>query len=239
MKIRLGVNIDHIATIRNARGENHPDPYKAAIQALKYGADSITIHLREDRRHIKDKDLKKISKNKKILLNLEMAANEKMLKIALKNKPNFICIVPEKRMEITTEGGLNLKKNKKKISKIVKILNKQNIRTSLFINPNIQDVKISKMIKADCVELHTGKISNLIKQKKSFQNELIKIKKATLLANKLGIEVHAGHGMDYKTTSILSKLNGIREFNIGHFIIGESIFVGIKKTISNIKKNMK
>ena len=239
MKIRLGVNIDHIATIRNARGENHPDPYKAAIQALKFGADSITIHLREDRRHIKDKDLKKISKNKKIPLNLEMAANEKMLRIALKNKPNFICIVPEKRMEITTEGGLNLKKNQNKISKIVKILNKQNIRTSLFINPNIQDVKISKMIKADCVELHTGKISNLIKQKKSFQNELIKIKKATLLANKLGIEVHAGHGMDYKTTSILSKLNGIREFNIGHFIIGESIFVGIKKTISNIKKNMK
>jgi len=239
MKIRLGVNIDHIATIRNARGENHPDPYKAAIQALKYGADSITIHLREDRRHIKDKDLKKISKNKKILLNLEMAANEKMLKIALKNKPNFICIVPEKRMEITTEGGLNLKKNKKKISKIVKILNKQNIRTSLFINPNIQDVKISKMIKADCVELHTGKISNLIKNKKNYQNELIKIKKATLLANKLGIEVHAGHGMDYKTTNILSKLSGIREFNIGHFIIGESVFVGMKKTISNIKKNMK
>ena len=239
MKIRLGVNIDHIATIRNARGENHPDPYKAAIQALKYGADSITIHLREDRRHIKDKDLKKISKNKKILLNLEMAANEKMLKIALKNKPNFICIVPEKRMEITTEGGLNLKKNKKKISKIVKILNKQNIRTSLFINPNIQDVKISKMIKADCVELHTGKISNLIKNKKSYLNELIKIKKATLLANKLGIEVHAGHGMDYKTTNILSKLSGIAEFNIGHFIIGESVFVGMKKTISNIKKNMK
>tara|TARA_B100000989_G_C19450840_1_gene431673 strand:- start:314 stop:1036 length:723 start_codon:yes stop_codon:yes gene_type:complete len=239
MKIRLGVNIDHIATIRNARGENHPDPYKAAIQALKYGADSITIHLREDRRHIKDKDLKKISKNKKILLNLEMAANEKMLKIALKNKPNFICIVPEKRMEITTEGGLNLKKNKKKISKIVKILNKQNIRTSLFINPNIQDVKISKMIKADCVELHTGKISNLIKNKKNYQNELIKIKKATLLANKLGIEVHAGHGMDYKTTNILSKLSGITEFNIGHFIIGESVFVGMKKTISNIKKNMK
>ena len=239
MKIRLGVNIDHIATIRNARGENHPDPYKAAIQALKYGADSITIHLREDRRHIKDKDLKKISKNKKILLNLEMAANEKMLKIALKNKPNFICIVPEKRMEITTEGGLNLKKNKKKISKIVKILNKQNIRTSLFINPNIQDVKISKMIKADCVELHTGKISNLIKNKKNYQNQLIKIKKATFLANKLGIEVHAGHGMDYKTTNILSKLSGISEFNIGHFIIGESVFVGLKKTISNIKKNMK
>ena len=239
MKIRLGVNIDHIATIRNARGENHPDPYKAAIQALKYGADSITIHLREDRRHIKDKDLKKISKNKKILLNLEMAANEKMLKIALKNKPNFICIVPEKRMEITTEGGLNLKKNKKKISKIVKILNKQNIRTSLFINPNIQDVKISKMIKADCVELHTGKISNLIKNKKNYKNQLIKIKKATFLANKLGIEVHAGHGMDYKTTNILSKLSGISEFNIGHFIIGESVFVGLKKTISNIKKNMK
>ena len=162
--IRLGVNIDHVATIRNARGENHPDPYKAAEFALKSGASSITIHLREDRRHINDKDLKRISKNKKIPLNLEMAANKKMLKIALNNNPNFVCIVPEKRKEITTEGGLNLKKNKKKIYIILNKLNKKKIRTSLFINPSINDIMISKELGAKCVELHTGKISNLIKK---------------------------------------------------------------------------
>ena len=208
--IRLGVNIDHVATIRNARGEEHPDPYNAAINSLKYGADLITIHLREDRRHINDLDLKKISNNKKIPLNLEMACNIKMLKIALKTKPNFVCIVPEKRKEITTEGGINLKKNKKNLKKILKELNKNHIRTSLFINPNIKDVKISK--------------------------ELNKIKKATDYAIKLGIEVHAGHGMDYKTSKVLSKVKGIKEFNIGHFIIGESIFHGLKKTILKLKK---
>ena len=163
--IRLGVNIDHVATVRNARGESHPDPYLAAIKAIKYGADSITIHLREDRRHIKDSDLKKISKNKKIPLNLEMAANLSMLRVALNNKPSFVCIVPEKRKEITTEGGLNLKRNFKQISKIVKILNKNKVRTSLFINPNLRDVKFSKDLNVNCIELHTGKLSNLIKKK--------------------------------------------------------------------------
>tara|TARA_B100000941_G_C28405428_1_gene500476 strand:- start:16 stop:732 length:717 start_codon:yes stop_codon:yes gene_type:complete len=237
--IRLGVNIDHVATLRNARGEKHPDPYKAAIEASKYGADSITIHLREDRRHIIDNDLKRISKNKKILLNLEMAANEKMLKIALKYKPNFVCIVPEKRKEITTEGGLDLKRNLHKINKIINILNKNKIRTSLFINPNLLDVKISKKLNANCVELHTGKISNLIKKKQNYKNELTKIKNASNLANKLGVEVHAGHGMDYKTTKILSGIKDIKEFNIGHFIIGESIFWGLKRTILKIKKNIK
>ncbi len=237
--IRLGVNIDHVATLRNARGEKHPDPYMAAIEVLKYGADSITIHLREDRRHIIDNDLKRISKNKKILLNLEMAANEKMLKIALKYKPNFVCIVPEKRKEITTEGGLDLKRNLHKINKIINILNKNKIRTSLFINPNLLDVKLSKKLNANCVELHTGKISNLIKKKQNYKNELTKIKNASNLANKLGVEVHAGHGMDYKTTKILSGIKDIKEFNIGHFIIGESIFWGLKKTILKIKKNIK
>ena len=237
--IRLGINIDHVATLRNARGETHPDPYKAAVNVMKYGADSITIHLREDRRHIKDSDLKKITKNKKIPVNLEMSANFKMLKIALKHKPNFVCIVPEKRKEITTEGGLNLKKNYKKIKKIIEILNQNMIRTSLFINPNLYDIKISKKINCSCVELHTGKLSNLIKKKKSYREELLKIKNSTIYANKIGLEVHAGHGMDYKTTEILSKIKGIREFNIGHFIIGESIFAGIKTVILNIKKLMK
>ena len=234
--IRLGVNIDHVATIRNARGEEHPDPYNAAINSLKYGADLITIHLREDRRHINDLDLKKISNNKKIPLNLEMACNIKMLKIALKTKPNFVCIVPEKRKEITTEGGINLKKNKKNLKKILKELNKNHIRTSLFINPNIKDVKISKELNSNCVELHTGRISNLIKKNLNYKNELNKIKKATNYAIKLGIEVHAGHGMDYKTSKVLSKVKGIKEFNIGHFIIGESILYGLKKTILKLKK---
>ena len=144
--IKLGVNIDHVATLRNARGEIHPDPFEAAKYATKCGADSITIHLREDRRHIKDDDLKIISSYKKILLNLEIAANFKMLKIALKYKPNYVCLVPEKRKEITTEGGLNLKSNIKKISEIVRILNEKKIRSSLFINQNLSDILISKKI---------------------------------------------------------------------------------------------
>ena len=237
--IRLGINIDHVATLRNARGEIHPDPYKAALNVMKYGADSITIHLREDRRHIKDFDLKKITNNKKIPVNLEMAANFQMLKIALKYKPNFVCIVPEKRKEITTEGGLDLKKNFKKIRTIIEILNKNMIRTSLFINPSIKDIKISKKLKCSCVELHTGKLSNLIKKNKFYKKELLKIKNSTIYANNIGLEVHAGHGMDYKTTKVLSKINGIREFNIGHFIIGESIFVGIKEVVLKIKKLIK
>ena len=233
---RLGVNIDHIATVRNARGENHPDLYKAAKYALTCGANLITIHLREDRRHVKDADLKKLSSNKKILLNLELAADYKMLKIALKNKPNYACIVPEKRKEVTTEGGLNLKRNYKKIKLIVNKLKINKIRTSLFINPNIKDVKISHKIKVDCIELHTGKISKLIKSNKNYLIELNKIKKCANFADQLGLEVHAGHGMDYKTTRILSKINEIKEFNIGHFIIGESIFFGLKKTIKKLIK---
>tara|TARA_Y100000590_G_C15492726_1_gene928439 strand:+ start:103 stop:819 length:717 start_codon:yes stop_codon:yes gene_type:complete len=233
---RLGVNIDHIATIRNARGENHPNIFEAAKFAMKSGADSITIHLREDRRHIVDNDLKIISKNKFIPLNLEIAANKKMLKIAIKNKPNFVCLVPEKREELTTEGGLNLKKNLKNIKKIVKTLNKKKIRTSLFINPNINDIKKTKLINAQCVELHTGKISRKIKSNINYKKDLKNIIKCAKYASSLGIEVHAGHGMDYKTTSILSKVKEIKEFNIGHFIVGESIFFGLKKIIKKFKK---
>ena len=234
--MRLGVNIDHIATLRNARGEEHPNIYKAAKLAMKSGANSITIHLREDRRHIKDSDLKKISSNKSIPLNLEISANNKMLKIALKNKPNFTCIVPEKRNEVTTEGGLNLKKNLKKIKNTVYKLNKAKIRTSLFINPTLDDVKISKEINSKCIELHTGKISRKIKKNIKYNHELDKIIKCAKYAKSLGLEVHAGHGMDYKTTKILSKIKEIEEFNIGHFIIGESIFFGLNKIIKIFKK---
>lgn len=233
---RLGVNIDHIATLRNARGEKHPDPYFAAQQVIRIGADSVTIHLREDRRHINDIDAKKICSLKNVLVNLEVSMNKDIIKKALKIKPNYICIVPENRKEITTEGGLNLENNKKKLKNIIQKFKKANIRTSLFINPIIKDIKISKELEVDCVEIHTGKISNLVKLKKKYNLELSRIKKTSYLANKLNIEVHAGHGLDYKTTKILAKIDVIKEFNIGHFLIGESIFLGLEKVIKNFKK---
>ena len=234
--IKLGVNIDHVATVRNARGEHHPFPYLAAKKAISSGANSITIHLREDRRHINDNDLKIISSNKQILLNLEMAATLKMLKLALKYKPNYACIVPEKRQEITTEGGLNLNGKNKKLEKIIQELNKSNIRTSLFINPSIKDIKIAKKIGTKCIELHTGKIAYLVKNKKNYKNELYKIKKCSMFAESLNLEVHAGHGLDYRTTKILRKISQIKEYNIGHFIIGESIQFGLKNVIKTFKK---
>ena len=236
---RLGVNIDHIATVRNARGENHPDPCYAASQVVKFGADSVTIHLREDRRHINDLDAKKICRLKKILVNLEISMDNRIVKNALKIKPNYICIVPENRKEVTTEGGLDLSKNKKKLKKIIKAFKKAQIRTSLFINPSIKDIKISKELNVDCVEIHTGRISNLVKLKKNYKPEFIRIKKSSILANKLNIEVHAGHGLDYKTTMILNKIEEIKEYNIGHFIIGESIFFGLQKVIKLFRKIIK
>ena len=230
-KIRLGVNIDHVATVRNARGEKYPSPLRASILAEKYGADSVTIHLREDRRHINDNDLKSINSKLKIPLNLEIAATNEMLKIALKHKPPFICIVPEKRKEITTEGGLNLIFNKIFLKKIIYKLKKNKSRVSLFIEPNLSDIKKAKLLNADCIEIHTGRFCNLVNQNKNFKNELNKIKKAVTLGNKIGLEVHAGHGLTYKSAKILSKMKGIREFNIGHFLIGESIFVGFANSI--------
>ena len=164
---RLGINIDHVATIRNARGEGHPDILNVAKYVMKLGADSITIHLREDRRHINDKDLITLSKFKKIPINLELSTNKKITRLAIKCKPKFVCLVPEKRNEVTTEGGLNLKKNSKKISNIIQLFNKNKIRTSLFINPSIEDIKLSKKIKTKCIEIHTGKLSRLVRSKKN------------------------------------------------------------------------
>ena len=236
---RLGVNIDHVATVRNARGEIHPDPYKAALFVKKKGADSITIHLREDRRHIRDLDAKKICSIKKLLVNLEISTDNNIVKNALRIKPKFICIVPENRNEITTEGGLDLKKNKKKIKKILLQFKKKRIRTSLFINPNVKDIYLSKEIGADCIEIHTGHFSNLVKSKKSSIKEFQQIKKCAILASKIGLEVHAGHGLDYKSTKLLTKINEIVEFNIGHFIIGESIFYGLPFVIKRFKRIIK
>ena len=236
---RLGVNIDHVATIRNARGEKYPDPLRAALLAEKSGADSITVHLREDRRHINESDLRLIKSKLKIPLNLEVASTKEMLKISLRQKPSFICIVPEKRREVTTEGGLNLKYKKKFLKKMIKILKKNGSRISLFIEPNIKDIKDSKHLKSDCVEIHTGRFCNLVNKKKSYKKELNKIKKAVNFANSIGLEVHAGHGLTYQSAKILAKLKNISEFNIGHFLIGESIFVGLKKSIKKFKKIIK
>ncbi len=234
-RIRLGVNIDHVATVRNARGETYPSPLRAALLAEKNGADSVTIHLREDRRHINESDLKKIIKKLKIPLNLEIAATKEMLKIASRSKPPFICIVPEKRKEITTEGGLNLNYNKNFLKALIKKLKKNNSRISLFIEPSLKDIEKAKSLNVDCVEIHTGKLCNLINKKKNFKNELIRIQKSVNKGNELGLEVHAGHGLTFSSAKILSKIKGIQEFNIGHFLIGESIFNGMSSTIKKFK----
>ena len=238
MKKRLGVNIDHVATLRNARGENYPDPLRAAQISEKNGADSITIHLREDRRHIRDLDLKNIKKKLKIPLNLEIAPTKEMLFIAIKNKPDFVCIVPEKRTEITTEGGLNLNKKKSFLKKMINLLKKNKIRVSLFIEPLIADVKKASLLKVDCVELHTGAFCNSFnkKNKKLTKVNYLCLKKSAVYAKSLGMEVHAGHGLTYKSTSILSKIEEISEFNIGHFIISESLFNKMSSTIRKFKR---
>ena len=236
---KLGVNIDHVATIRNARGETYPSPLKAALLAEKYGADSITIHLREDRRHINDNDLKEIKKKLKIPLNLEIAPTNEMLSIALKFKPNYVCIVPEKRSEITTEGGLNVQKHKTLLKKMINILKKKNINVSLFIEPKIDDIKLSKNLGSDAIEIHTGTYCNLFNQNKNFKLELKKIEKAAIFAKNINLHVHAGHGLTFESVKKISKIKDISEFNIGHFLIAESIFIGLKNTILHFKKLIK
>ena len=235
-KIRLGVNIDHVATVRNARGEIYPSPLRAAVIAEKCGAHSVTIHLREDRRHIKDIDLKEIKSKLKIPLNLEIAATKEMLNIALRHKPNFVCIVPEKRKEITTEGGLNLNYKKKFLKEIIFKLKKNGSRISVFIEPKIKDVNIAKDLNVDCIEFHTGKICNLINKNKKYISEFKKINAAVNFASSLGLEVHAGHGLNYQSAKIISQIKKIKEFNIGHFLVGESIYVGLPAVIKQFKK---
>ena len=233
-KIRLGVNIDHIATIRNARGGSHPDPIDGAILAQKNGADGITIHLREDRRHIRDEDLLRLKKHIKLPINLEMAATEEMLKIAIKTKPHAVCIVPEKRQEITTEGGLDLIKNQQNLAEIIKKIRQHKIRVSLFIDADFKQIDMAKKLQADIIEIHTGEFCNLVgvEQNREFQ----KIKKCIEYASGLGLECHAGHGLNYKTAKKIAKIPQIYELNIGHFMIGEAIFEGLDNVIKKMKK---
>ena len=237
--IRLGVNIDHVATLRNARKENFPSPVKAAELALKSGADSITAHLREDRRHINDNDIKEISLNFPGKLNLEMAATEEMLAIAEKIKPFSCCIVPEKREEVTTEGGLNVVNNHNKLKPMITRLRDIGIRTTLFIDPEDSQLEACYDLQIDCAEIHCGRLCNLYeKNDNKFDFEFNKIKSFSEKLFSNGIEAHAGHGLNYETTKIISTIDEIEELNIGFFIIAESIFHGLEKTIINIKESM-
>ena len=236
---KLGVNIDHVATLRNVRNEGSPNLGKIALLVQKSGANSITMHLREDRRHIRDKDLLNLIKKIKIPINLEIAATKQMLSIALKNKPSSVCIVPEKRDEITTEGGLNLKKNVKKIEKIIKVLKSKKIKVSLFIEPKISNIKLAHQMKANSIEIHTGSFCRLVNNNKKYSNSLLNIKNCAKYAKKIGLNVHAGHGLNYKSTRLISKINDISEFNIGHFIISDSLNLGLKRVIKKFKKIIK
>ncbi|MDA0901825.1 MAG: pyridoxine 5'-phosphate synthase [Proteobacteria bacterium] len=230
-KIRLGVNIDHVATIRNARGGVHPCPVEAAKLASAAGADGITAHLREDRRHISDNDIAKLKAEIDLPLNLEMAATEEMLQIALKTKPNAACIVPEKRQEITTEGGLDLIANQAHLSPIIKALKAANIRVSLFIDPDLNQVRKAQELGADIVELHTGSYCH-----NQTEAEFQRIKQAAKLTQEVGIECHAGHGLDFQSAAKIAKIAQIIELNIGHFLIGESIFIGLEQAIHKMKE---
>lgn len=233
-KIRLGVNIDHVATIRNARGGTHPDPIDAAILAEKSGACGITVHLREDRRHIRDEDLVRLKKEIKLPINLEMAATEEMLAIALKTKPNAVCIVPEKRQEVTTEGGLDVIKNEKILAEMIRKIRAKKIRVSLFVDANESQIRCAKKIGADIVELHTGEFCHQTGKKR--QAEFLKIQNCAKLCEELNLECHAGHGLNYETAKIISKIPQIIELNIGHFLIGEAVFEGLTKVIKKMKR---
>ena len=241
MKYRLGVNIDHVATLRNARGEGYPSIKNAALECIKAGADLITVHLREDQRHIKPKDVINLKKILKKPLNLEMALTNKMIDFAIKIRPTFVCIVPEKRKELTTEGGLNLFNNINFLKKNIRKLQSNNIKVSLFIDPSLKNIKQSIRLKANNVELHTGKYCKLLQTNKKNKalKEFKKIKIAAKYALQNKINVHCGHGLNYKSTKNIKKIKEILEFNIGHFLIGESIFEGMGSVIKTFKKILK
>lgn len=238
--LRLGVNIDHVATIRNARGGAHPDPLKAANIAALAGADGITAHLREDRRHISDSDIARLRAAIDVPLNLEMAVTEEMGKIALRHKPNACCLVPEKREEITTEGGLDIAGNNNRINDFSKMLQEQNIRVSLFIDPDQRQIQASADVGADIIELHAGAYCEafIAGDQKLITHELEKLRIGAELGHELGLEVHAGHGLGFDTVSAVAAIPQIVELNIGHFLIGEAIFIGLEASIKKMRHLM-
>ena len=239
-KLRLGVNIDHVATVRNARGSAYPDPVRAALIAQEAGADGITAHLREDRRHIVDQDITSIIKAINIPLNFEMAATDEMKKIALAHEPHAVCIVPEKREERTTEGGLDVVKDENKLAHFITPLREKGCRISIFIAADDKQIKAARRIGAQVVELHTGAYCDLHYDKRFEERdaELSRLKDMASLAHSLGLEVHAGHGLTYETVVPIAELPEVVELNIGHFLIGESMFTGLKDAISKMRELM-
>lgn len=234
--LRLGVNIDHVATVRNARGGIHPDPVRAAKLAVEAGADGITAHLREDRRHITDRDIEILRKELKVPLNLEMAATQEMLTIALKHKPHACCVVPERREERTTEGGLNVAGANAFLFDLIAQLRAANIRVSLFIAADEKQVLAAHKAKADIVEFHTGSYAHA--EGAARHAELHKIQEAAKYAATLGLECHAGHGLTYDNVGPIAAIPEIVELNIGHFLVGEAIFSGLKAAIRAMRRAM-
>lgn len=230
--LRLGVNIDHVATVRNARGGVHPDPVRAALLAEASGADGITAHLREDRRHIRDADMAAIKAAISIPLNFEMAATEEMVSIALATMPNAACIVPERREEVTTEGGLAVAGNEERLITLLAPLKDAGIRISLFIEPSAHEITAAKTVGADIVELHTGRYCHDVAGRPA---ELARISEAAALCAELGIECHAGHGLDFDTVGSIAAIPQMVELNIGHFLMGEALFVGLADAISKMR----
>ncbi len=239
-RLRLGVNIDHVATVRNARGGTLPDPVRAALLAIEAGADGITAHLREDRRHIRDEDMARLRREISKPLNFEMAATDEMVGIALHTRPHACCLVPEKRSERTTEGGLDVLGGHDRLKIITAELNRAGIRVSLFIEPALDALDAAKSIGAPVVELHTGAWCDAIAHGEADKanREFGRIRVAAARAHQLGIECHAGHGLDYDTARKIASLPQVVELNIGHFLIGEAIFVGLPETIRRMRQAM-
>jgi len=234
--LRLGVNIDHVATIRNARGGAHPDPVRAAKLAAAAGADGITAHLREDRRHISDADIAALAREIALPLNLEMAATDTMLAIALHHRPHAACLVPERRQELTTEGGLDVVGAHDRLASVVARLAQAGVRTSLFIDPDDKQVRAAQAIGAPVVELHTGAYCDATGSARA--RELGRLQRAAALADELGLECHAGHGLSFETVGAVASIPNIVELNIGHFLIGEAIFGGLDSAIKRMRALM-
>jgi pyridoxine 5-phosphate synthase len=235
-RLRLGVNIDHVATIRNARGGDHPDPVRAAQIVAAVGGDGITAHLREDRRHIRDADIERIMAATHLPLNLEMAATEEMLEIALRHKPHAACIVPERREERTTEGGLDAAGQHNHLAPIVTRLTDAGIRVSLFIEPDPRQIEAAIRLRSPIVEFHTGKYAHA--QGEEREMELRRIADAAALAAKNGIEPHAGHGLTFDNVQPIAAIPQFAELNIGHYLIGEAIFIGLEESVRKMRNLM-
>ena len=239
-QLRLGVNIDHVATVRNARGAGYPDPVRAALLAARAGADGITAHLREDRRHITDVDIARLAAELPVPLNLEMAATDEMVAIALLHRPHAACIVPEKREEVTTEGGLDAAGRHERLAPLIAALGAAGIRVSLFIEPDSRQIDAAIRLGAPVIELHTGRYAELggPEDGEARADELRRLAGAAALAAKNGIEVHAGHGLTYDNVGPVAAIPQVKELNIGHFLIGEALFVGLGESVRRMRDAM-